>query len=275
MALPGRRDVSMLTRALRAMRGSLVVVSLLACAVATASAATDKKETTKKSWTVDASHGTFSERIPIEVPDFRGITPWLALTYDSSDGNGWLGVGWSLDGVGVIERAGPGKGAPRYDGNDIHLLDGRELVACAPGSVSPSCTTGGTHSTKIESYMRVAYTGAGPSSRWTITEKDGTQRVYAPVFSANGGASVFRWGLEQVIDTKGNVVTYHWAADQFGCCWEYLDSVTYNGTTVKFHYEQRSDQELAATGAGGLRTLHGHTPSPPPARTPMPTTTPG
>jgi hypothetical protein len=275
MALPGRRDVSMLTRALRAMRGSLVVVSLLACAVATASAATDKKETTKKSWTVDASHGTFSERIPIEVPDFRGITPGLALTYDSSDGNGWLGVGWSLDGVGVIERAGPGKGAPRYDGNDIHLLDGRELVACAPGSVSPSCTTGGTHSTKIESYMRVAYTGAGPSSRWTITEKDGTQRVYAPVFSANGGASVFRWGLEQVIDTKGNVVTYHWAADQFGCCWEYLDSVTYNGTTVKFHYEQRSDQELAATGAGGLRTLHGHTPSPPPARTPMPTTTPG
>jgi RHS repeat-associated protein len=247
----------MLTRALRAMRGSFVVVSLLACAVATASAATDKKETTKRSWAVDASHGTFSERIPIEVPAFRGITPGLALTYDSSEGNGWLGVGWSLDGVGVIERASPGKGAPRYDATDIFLLDGRELVACAPGSVSPSCTTGGTHSTKIESYMRIAFTGTGPSSRWTITEKDGTRSVYAPVFSASGGANVFRWGLEQVIDMKGNVVTYNWAANQFGCCWEYPDSVTYNGTTVKFHYEQRSDRELAAAGAAGLRTLHG------------------
>ncbi|WAS90514.1 SpvB/TcaC N-terminal domain-containing protein [Nannocystis punicea] len=231
-------------------------MSLSAGIAATANAATDKKETTKKSWTIDASHGTYGDRIPIEVPAFRGITPELALTYDSSGENGESGVGWSLDGAGVVERASPGKGAPNYDATDIFLLDGKEMVACAPGSVSPSCTTGGTHSTKVENYERIALSGTGVDSRWTITAKDGVRRVYAPVFTV-GGTDVFRWGLEQVIDTMGNVVTYDWGVDQFGCCWEHLNSVSYNGTTVTFHYETRPDLERAAVGKGTMRTGQG------------------
>ena len=203
--------------------------------------------------------GAFHDEIPIEVPAFRGITPELSLKYDSSARNGWLGVGWSLEGVSRIERASPGKGAPRYDASDIFLLDGQELVACAPGSVSPSCTSGGTHSTKIENYLRIKSTGTGSSSRWYITRKDGTQSVWAPVHGANPGPDgswgtaddkIYKWGLSQVIDPKGNVVTYTWAANQFGSAWEYPDSITYNGTTIKFYYETRSDNERAATGVG-------------------------
>ncbi len=58
-----------------------IVVSLLFGPAAPANAATDKKDTTRKTWAVDASHGTYSDAIPIEVPAFRGITPALALTY--------------------------------------------------------------------------------------------------------------------------------------------------------------------------------------------------
>jgi len=169
------------------------------------------------------------------VPGFRDLTPNLALTYDSSGGNGWVGVGWSLDGVGLIERASPGKGAPRYNATDVFLLDGEELVACVAGMVSPSCTTGGTHATKVESYQRIALTGTGQGSRWTVTQKDGTRRIFAPVYLVNGGADVYRWGLSQVIDTRGNTVTYTWGTNQLGCCWEYPQAVSYNGTTVAFH----------------------------------------
>ena len=72
-------------------------------------------------------------------------------------------MGWSLGGVSIIERAGVGKGAPKYDSSDIYVFDGQELIACQTGSVSPSCTTGAAgsgityYSTKIESYQRIQY----------------------------------------------------------------------------------------------------------------------
>jgi len=222
-----------------------------------ARAETDKKDTVKKTWNVAAGHGTYNDAIAIDLPPFRSITPELALRYDSSAGNGELGVGWSLDGVSIIERASPGKGAPRYDDADIFLLDGQELIPCAPASVSPSCTTGGTHSTRIENYERIAQSGSGADSQWTITRKDGIRRVYAPIATVNGGADVSRWGLHEVIDTRDNVVTYTWGADRFGCCWEHLDAISYGGAAVTIHYEARDDAEVSAMGSGSMRTARG------------------
>ncbi|UJW28410.1 hypothetical protein L3Q67_24340 [Saccharothrix sp. AJ9571] len=199
-------------------------------------------EPPEQPWAVDG-RGVFSDEIDIEVPEFREITPRLSLSYESSGGNGWFGVGWEPTGVSRVERAGANRGAPRYDASDVFLVDGVELVPCAAGSASPSCTTGGTHSTKTERYLRIALTGTGAASRWTVTSKDGVRRVFAPVFSA--GTEVFRWGLSEVADTSHNTVTYHWNAAQ-------LDSVTYNGTAVEFHYEARPDVDQSATGNGGL-----------------------
>ncbi|MBI4849135.1 MAG: hypothetical protein HY808_11270 [Nitrospirae bacterium] len=54
--------------------------------------------------------------IPIEVPPGRkGIQPNIALNYNSSGRNGWLGVGWSLD-MGAIQRNT--KWGVNYSGND-------------------------------------------------------------------------------------------------------------------------------------------------------------
>src|SRR5262245_18578891 len=53
---------------------------------------------------VDSLHGSFQTGIPIEVPTFRGLTPELALGYDSQAGNGPLGVGWSVSGFQMIQR---------------------------------------------------------------------------------------------------------------------------------------------------------------------------
>lgn len=206
-------------------------------------------EVPAKSWQVDA-RGAFSDAIPLQVPAYRGLEPQLALKYESGAGNGVVGQGWTLTGVTEVERAGAGKGAPKYDSSDIFLLDGQELVACAAGSASPSCTTGGTHSTKNESYLRIALTGTGAASRWTVTAKDGTRQIFAPIHSV-ATDQVFRWGLSQIVDTLGNTVRYTWTDGHA------LDTVAYNGVEVKFHYETRPDAEQRAAGNGVLSTLNG------------------
>ncbi|WP_328324867.1 C39 family peptidase [Kribbella sp. NBC_00382] len=256
------------TGAGRALRGLVLLVVLLLTATFTTAGAsapptgdkpadekrtpladiakTPKPEVPDKTWQVDA-RGSFTDQVKITVPAFRNLTPDLSLKYDSAGTSGWAGVGWSLAGVSQIERAGVGRGAPKYDATDLYLLDGMELVPCATGSVSPSCTTGGTHSTKKESYARLALTGTGAASRWTVTAKDGTKRVFAPVYSAATDL-VFRWGLSQVVDRSGNTVTYNWVDNQ-------LTTVTYNGTTVKLSYEARPDVDRQAIGNGALMSV--------------------
>src|SRR5215467_154676 len=107
--------------------------------VAAASPAHAASPAPRSSVVTDAFHGAMQTSVAIDAPVFHGVEPAIALAYSSSAGAGAAGVGWSLTGFSSIERAGPGQGAPRYDALDVFLLDGQELVACAPGMVSPSC----------------------------------------------------------------------------------------------------------------------------------------
>jgi hypothetical protein len=154
---------------------------------------------------IDPYSGSFSTNFPIEVPPFRGLEPRLGLAYDSSGGNGWLGVGWTLTGLSIIERAAPGRGAPRYDGNDIFLLDGVELITC---STQPCPTFGGTHRPRTENYKRIQYTSSGYGT-WEVWDTNGTKSTYTPLFVVDTNLT-FRWALKTVQDTHGNVVTYNY-----------------------------------------------------------------
>src|SRR5712691_7604878 len=143
-----------------AIKGLRVVAGVI-LTVASASEAAEKA-----SEQVNPFYGSFGYSIPIEVPAFHGLEPRLALAYSSEGRNGMLGVGWTLAGFSTIERANSGRGTPHFDANDIYLLDGQELVACVTGSASPSCTSGGTHSTKIESYLKIRFDS--PTNTWTV-----------------------------------------------------------------------------------------------------------
>lgn len=235
----------------------LCAVALLATMVAAPIHTASAEVMQRRDWKVEISQGTASARVDIEVPAFHEVTPKLSLTYDSSIQGGWLGAGWAFNGVSRIERVIKGRGVPKYDTSDVFLLDGQELIPCATGSVSPSCTNGGTHSTKMENYLRIALSGSGTTAQWTITAKDGKRMVYKPVYLVSNNSVVFKWGLSQAIDTKGNTVTYNWANNLYGCCWEYPDSITYNNTTIKFYWEQRGDNDWGALGSPGFTVLWG------------------
>jgi RHS repeat-associated protein len=182
---------------------------------------------------VDDFYGSYSERITLHVPAFHGIEPQLSLTYQSLGRNGFAGVGWQLEGLSVIERASPGHGAPRYDANDVYYLDGMELIPCTPGRVSPGCQAGGTHTTKIESYVRIRYDD--PTATWQLWTKDGTRTTYR---SAQPSYLIYKWAwqIASVVDTHGNEVLYSFDLES-----PYPNQITYNGVTVKFHREARPD----------------------------------
>ncbi len=197
---------------------------------------------------LDSSTGFFAERIAIDVPPFRGLEPSLALSYASNRDNGFVGDGWRLDGLSAIERGSIRSGAPRYDSTDVFRLDGDELVACA-GISSPGCAGGGTHATRFESYLRIKQIAA--SNTWEATSRQGTKLTYQPLGAFAGGdqstlGTQFRWLLASVVDTHGNTVQYNYACSTLPSC--YVDTITYNGNTIRFFRETRSDPVTYAAG---------------------------
>jgi len=219
---------------------------------------------------VNAPHnGSFTYSIDIKEPDFRGLEPDFRLNYDSSQGiannaahQNWLGLGWSLSGFSVIERASPGRGTPFYsDTLDTYVLDGLEMAACTTSMVSPGCSAGGTHAMRAENYQRIVRNTSANS--WTVTGRDGTQYLYKPVSnwqSYNGSsttesklATQYRWLLATITDRHGNQVGYSYWCDGVQHC--YPDEVSYNGTAIKFYREARpaEDQFDYATGVNLAR----------------------
>jgi RHS repeat-associated protein len=181
---------------------------------------------------VDSFYGSFATEVPVAIPEFHNLSPNLKLMYSSATANGWVGMGWSLAGSSFVTRASAGKGTPRFDGNDIFVLDGQELVPCT--------TFGGTHCTKIQSYQRITFDG----TNWYAWRKDGTKLTYSPQYGTGWG--VYRWALSAIQDPRGNTVTLGYWCDPGAEC--YLDAISYNGTTVKFYSEGRPDPITYAIG---------------------------
>ena len=230
-----------------------------------------------------AWNGSYRQSIPIDVPSFRGLEPRLSLSYDSArnvrnipSAGGWLGVGWSLDGLSVIERISGspvpaagldklpgGQGAPAFGAAglppDSFALDGAELVPCVElqdQASSPSCSVGGTTATlvgyaaRIENYTRVRLNTT--ANTWELTKSDGTKFLYSAV---EGGTSLttYRWQLTQVLSRRGNHVDYAYNCSAGLECTINLITYLNQGsatavTTIKFYRETRPDPWSYGTG---------------------------
>lgn len=233
-----------------------------------------------------AFNGAYSYSVDIDVPEFRGLEPNLSISYNSGRsirnmaGTGaWLGVGWQLNGLSVIERVSGsptpasgqpklpgGRGSPGYGGAglapDSFMIDGEELIPCTElqtPSSSPSCAapvaSGFTgYASRVENYLRIRRNST--TNIWQVTARDGTQYEYSAV---QGGTSstTFRWHLAKVTDRRGNHVDYSYSCTSGNECT--LSTVGYlnQGTstpiaTIGFHYEARPESITKATGSSLL-----------------------
>lgn len=161
----------------------------------------------------------------IELPPGRmGMQPQVGLTYNSSGGNGWVGLGWDLRTPAIT--ADTRWGVPRYDKTmetESYLVDGQQLTPMAHrGQSGPR---NGTDQPRKEFYARVEggfrriiRNGASPSTySWEVTDKAGTRYLYGgngsatdPTTLTDDEGNIFTWALREVRDVHGNGMTYHY-----------------------------------------------------------------
>ncbi|MGG7536633.1 RHS repeat-associated core domain-containing protein [Rhizobium sp. 12,4] len=202
-----------------------------------------------------SSNGSFTQLISLDLPDYYDIAPRLTLRYDSARKSrpgglyqGWLGYGWGLDGLDVIERESPGGGVPTWsDASDVYVLNGEALVACSAAS---SCQPGSTHTTEHESSRRIILS----SNRWTVTDNKGVLTTFQSVAEiANAPHSDPNWRGRylptSVVDPNGNRVTYFYTCPDIPTC--YPTRIEYDSRSyITFGYEPRPDYQPVANGSG-------------------------
>ena len=206
--------------------------------------------------------GTARLAFPVRLPRARGsYQPSLGISYDSTGGNGWLGVGWNLSAprVSIDTRYG----VPDYTGQERYLLDGQQIVPFDPpsGTAGPTCLDGAVareyHARIESSFQDIRRCGVDPTHYWfQVIDKAGTLYVfgrsenarltsYLPrVTSPPSFPQVFdvaEWYLERVVDPSRNLTQFAYQHDGPGAVETvhrepyrqvYLRSIQYSGTAL-------------------------------------------
>ncbi|MBL8610093.1 MAG: FG-GAP repeat protein, partial [Myxococcales bacterium] len=184
--------------------------------------------------TVDSTTGGFRHSIPIELPTGRGgLTPSLALTYDSAAADREAGYGWGLD-LPVIERR-PMSGFPTFDdATDRFAYSGAPLVYLC---TVPACPDAGEpFPTWAQGwrYYRLQHEGAflrffrDPDGIiWRVQTKTGVRMEFgslvaggylaAELDTLNPSQKPSRWLLAEITDEKTdaahpNRVLFGWSS---------------------------------------------------------------
>lgn len=172
------------------------------------------------------NQGGAAYSIPIVVPPgVAQIQPQLAITYQSSGGNGLLGFGWGLSGLSEIERC---RGTIAQDGSssavtltlaDKFCLDGNRLRLT--GAIAYGAP-GSSYQTEAETFARITASGAagnGPAY-FTVEAKNGLKYEYgnsldSAIESTAPGFTTTRrvWALDKVSDRYGNTMTISYQED--------------------------------------------------------------
>jgi len=183
-----------------------------------------------ETFTPDLSTGGATFTIPLDLPNGPGdIGPRLRLSYDSSQGAGSFGLGFTLTLPRLLRSVA--RGFPRYDDTDALVLEGAgELVRMGAGGYRPQVDAGA---------WRVQADGDG----FTCLDREGNSYTLGAAAAArltdgSDPTRVFAWQLEQVTDALGNTATFTWTADQGQL---YLATIAYGGYELAFGYEQRPD----------------------------------
>ncbi|MCP4542719.1 MAG: hypothetical protein GY832_36820 [Chloroflexi bacterium] len=191
---------------------------------------------------------------PLSVPPGRaGLQPDLSLTYSSSGGNGWVGLGWDLS-VGEV-TIDTRWGVPRYDSGketETYILDGEILSPTAVRSTLLDRVSDRVFQRRIEGeYEYIKRHGSGPGSYWwEVIDKEGTHRYYGGTpeggpdpdsILADDNGNGFRWALKQIRDISNNTATFNYTTEDgegVGANGDtmgrelYLESILYTGTVA-------------------------------------------
>jgi hypothetical protein len=180
------------------------------------------------------SSGSASCQIPLPMSPGRGYAPSLALSYNSSQGNGVFGLGWKLSLTTVSRRTH--MGVPSYTEDDLFLGPGGEILmpernreTGAIESIRQLCSDGTQqveHSVvryrpRIEAAFDLIehWSSAGDKSGfWLIHKADGSRHLFGKTPLARRAdpdeqSRVAEWLLEESMNAHGEHISYEYNAD--------------------------------------------------------------
>ena len=209
------------------------------------------------------NYGAVGLSYPFIVPQGRaGMTPSLALSYSSSGGDGWIGMGWSL-GLGAVTRSAD-YGFLRYDHNDVFLYQGKRLLKVS----GPPSSEDGVYRPEVlgEEFLRLELTDSANGGVWKVYDSNGTVMSYGETSQSriarpDNENKTYAWYFSKAEDRNGNTReavydTSHYREKRT----LYIEEIKYTGNTnsnhdpllfARFHTEERDDAYVSK--AAGFR----------------------
>lgn len=165
--------------------------------------------------------GTAVYTIPVPLTAGRGLLPSLSLVYNSGAGNGAFGVGWDVEIPNFSIRTE--KGIPKYDGSDIFLFSGKELVPQENATRTHTDAHGKEWIINIyllrveDDYSRIEYhkNSTTGESFWRTYATNNSISEYgsnadARVADPGNETHIFSWQIVSITDPKGNKVQFQY-----------------------------------------------------------------
>tara|TARA_R110001599_G_scaffold249359_1_gene449214 strand:- start:461 stop:7405 length:6945 start_codon:yes stop_codon:yes gene_type:complete len=202
--------------------------------------------------------GALSYSIPIAVPvGGAGMQPQLAFNYNSSSGNGLLGMGWNVTQSSSIHRCVPPNTKQRiqFKSTDSFCLDGGLLLRQftsdryhLENSISERITSHGTTLVGDEN------TDVGPQY-FKVEYKSGEIAYYGNYNNVNAfnhldGA----YYLAEILDRSGNKRSYVYEKDLVTGIHK-LKKVIYPGGEIEYSYDE-TRIDTAESWFAGQRSIH-------------------
>lgn len=185
--------------------------------------------------------GALTYNLPIQVvPGTSGTQPTLSIGYNHQQGEGIMGLGWSIQGMSIISRIPRNRandeGEDRYslgktlnyDNRDRFSLDGQLLVLTndfvttdigkSPDTQYGSSQT--TYLTEKNSFSKITLNGteAGHPTTFTVLTKSGLIMEYGGTpdsrVQAEGTDVPVQWLVNKISDTKGNYILFSYDKDR-------------------------------------------------------------
>jgi len=230
----------------------------------------DSMETIPGTFSVSAS-GQATYEIPIvTAPSGGNFKPELSLTYSSSAGNGMVGYGWGIGGLGSITRCRQTQAQDQavapisWNSNDRFCLNGQRLLVTNGSYGAP----GSMYRTESDRFLRVTAVGgsAGTPSHFKVEHKSGIVEYFGSNSLGTGGSTnalhrlvkgsnlrTYSWLISRQEDSAGNhnIYSYYNTGSGAQPRIRYIDYAHANGgphAEILFDWEVRQDKTRGYVG---------------------------
>lgn len=168
--------------------------------------------------------------VPIDVPPgINGIEPHISLEYNSQQGNGLAGYGWSIRGISTISRVASTKyldgtiDPVDLDNLDRFALDGQRLLV-KNGTNAVYGADGTIYETENYSNIKITSYGVGSNggpAYFLVQYPDGSSAQYG---SSTNSRSLTDWSISFWENSQGVRVNYNYTIITN---FQYISSITY------------------------------------------------